>query len=786
MDYKAFKKISGETEEAFAERRFFDVLSLITAINKDCSERDYSSSLLRLRQSYQELLAMQFGDTPLSEEKAERNLNQLFGKAINLFTEVRFCWLIEHKPTTVDRMTASLLREFEDKHITEQMNILRLYPEGATLDAPFFEALDAAFGLIWCILELQPQTYATLSELLCSLNRFARRTLVSSLLMNELQHFNLPHLDLLLKLAEHTNQYLDILGTEEAMADEDNVIPREELRDLQARIAVGLTLIVRRYSIFLQYLPAYSQRIHDSLAAPAFREELPELLRAIVNQSLTDRVDKRVDDILPIIKDAFEKQQPHLGSSDDEETDDPSSPKFKVEVRAIRIDGKEGRRLFRKMADYARRVDELRQNEMDVNASNMKFMKRFDFFNHPAHWFYPFTTEYPALHDGLYRNEKPNPLTLSIMNSSRFCDSDRFSYASMMLFLHKNRADSITGQLQDQIDQFRDEDDEDEDFGAGHHDFDAGFSFNDDDVEFDFHERQLPPLFNYCQSLYRFFTHTGDNSPYPDAFTLQNNTLLPCEPFFSDLFAGYQHIEYAAEALLNMGASREAIILCNHAAENFGTNAHLLQVRGMAYMHQQTWRMALSDFQQAQLFDEDPEITLYMARCYEALQEWEDALPLLRQELERQADDASPDSIEELARCHIQMKQWDEAASLFFRLEFMERHLTVAQRGIAWCSLHQGKFERAEQYYRQLIDDKKHTSWEDRINLGHALWLQGKRAEALQTYRQFVTRFNRTKKDQRAHFAHWTEAFQEDARNLLQPHFSAIDIALMLDAITQK
>ena len=785
MDYKAFKKISAETEEAFTEHRFFDVLQLITAIDKDVADHDFSSDITHLRQSYQELLTTQFGDTPLTEADKTSHLNQLYGTAIKLFTHVSYQWLNEHQPTNVDKTTAALLREFQDNHILGQLDLLCLYPEGATLDDTFFQALDAAFGLIWCILDLQPPTHAMLSQQLGTVNRFARRTLVSALLLNVLQHFNLPYLDLFLKLAVQTNRQLETLATPEAMADEDNAIPRQELVDLRARIAVGLTLIARRYSAFLQYLPDYSQYIHDVLADPSFRDELPELFRAIVNQSLTDRVDKRVDDILPIIKDALQQQQPHLGSSSDDDATDDSESKFKVEVRAIRIDGKEGRRLFRRMADYARRVDELRQNEMDVNASSMKFMKHFDFFDHPAHWFYPFTTEYPKLRNGLYHNGKLSSVTSGIMNSTRFCDSDRYSYASMMLFLHDNHAADLTDQLQQQIDRLEAEQ-ADQDFGAGQPDFGAGASFGDLDLSRDFAEHQLPPFFNYCQCLHRFINSQDQQAPYPAAFTLQDETLLPCHPFFTDLFTDFRQIEYASETLLNMGAGREAVILCNHAAEQFGTSAALLQVRGLAYMSQQMWRPALSDLQQAQLLEEDPDITLSMARCHEALQEWDDALPLLRSELERQGDQASPDSIEELARCHIQLRQWDQAVSLFFRLEFMQRHLTLARRGIAWCSLHQGKYERAEQYYRQLIEDKKHSSWEDRINLGHALWLQGRRAEALMAYRQSLTRFNRTKKNLRQHFAHWTEAFQEDARHLLMPHISYTDVALMQDAICMK
>ena len=113
----------------------------------------------------------------------------------------------------------------------------------------------------------------------------------------------------------------------------------------------------------------------------------------------------------------------------------------------------------------------------------------------------------------------------------------------------------------------------------------------------------------------------------------------------------------------------------------------------------------------------------------------------------------------------------------------MERHLNVARRAIGWCSLHQGKYERAANYYSQLIEQKKAT-WEDRLNRGHALWLQGLTEEAITAYRQSMTTFNRTKKEERQQFRHWAEAFQEDARGLLATHFDATDCGLMIDAVT--
>ena len=219
--------------------------------------------------------------------------------------------------------------------------------------------------------------------------------------------------------------------------------------------------------------------------------------------------------------------------------------------------------------------------------------------------------------------------------------------------------------------------------------------------------------------------------------------------------------------------------------ERYGTTAKALELKGVALMQLRQWRGAISCFQQEHLIQENPGARLAVARCYEAMQEWESALPLLV-EADQRNESKDADLIEEIARCLVQLRRWDEAAQRFFQLEFMGEHLSVCQRGIGWCSLHQGKYERAEQYYQKLIDGSRHAQWEDYINLGHALWLQGRTSEAVEAYRHFATTFNRSKKAQRQSFRHWSEAFREDARNLLAAHFSERDIAIMQDAITLK
>lgn len=778
MELKAFNKLSSEAETAIAERRLNDAFALIEAILHDLDDATLDDINL-LRSDYAALL--RFTLTGNIDQQRDDVLQRLFRQTIETLQKARYHWTIQHKPTTYSKMASHIL-EFGEEHVIEQLQITTLHEVG---EKHFHDAVDAAFSLLWCNQFTDKETSAIADELLYC-NDFTLQTLVGALLMGELDYFSSSKLQLLLSMSKRIEKSFKQADFTEDTEEKKNLLTNAA--NLQARLAVAMTLTYLRYQPFFQFYPDLTSQLEKFFASDKLRPHLPLLLRAIVSQSLADRVGQRVDDILPIIKQALEKQEHRLGSTNEDEDKESESEDLgkkyedvNFEIRVAKLEGKEGRRMFRKLANHAREVDEMRQNDMDINSPSFTHMKQFAFFHHPAHWFYPFSEKVPDIQKGMHlSNGKPDKMTLHIMNASRFCDSDRYSYACMMAFLRRDGKKTISDQLREQIDQMS------EDFlnELGLEDEDVFNSITSDEEE----ERTegLNVYFSFCQSIYRFFLAPHSENAYSDIFRLADHHLLPLLPLFKPLYNDFGQMAYTIETLIQMGANEHAIILIDHAAETFGTNAALLQKRGWAFMQMQQWNRALTAFQQSQLIEEDDDISLYIARCYEALHNWEEALPLLVQEEERQGDKPDADAIEEVARCLLQLHRWDEAVQRFFRLEFMGEHITVAQRGIGWCSLHQGKYERAEQYYRQLIDKSSHPSWEDRLNLGHALWLQHRPDQALNAYRQFVTTFNRCRKAQRAHFGHWTEAFREDAHTLLKPTFTETDIALMLDLIPLK
>ena len=748
MDLTAFRKIYTEAEDAIAEHRFYDALSLCEAILKDTSHIEVLEEMALRREEYGQLLQ----EMPsLTHEEIVEQSNKLFRSAIDLLQRTRDFWMQEHPETEYARF-ASQMRDWKEDDILRQ---LRCISKNSLGQEDYHSALDTAFGCLWYI-PVNPGTVPTMAIALQTADSFTRRTLTSALLLALLERFSVEKLQLLLALAKPNE------------ADS-----KAEAADLDTRIIVALTIIYQRYQAFFNYDTDEAAQLRTFFSAESHRKRLPELLLATTSQALTTRIGKRVDDILPIIQEAFKKQQPHLGTSTDDTNNatQQQDGNHKLEIREVFLDKDSNERLFDQLASHARKVDEMRQADLDINYPSFMHMKHFSFFTHPAHWFYPFSTLVPDIQRGLTRaNGTPDRSTLSIMDASRFCASDRYSYASMMSYMRSNGRGTMSDMLGEQLEEMED----------------ALNEFQNEESE---PKKGLNLFADYIQGIYRFFYDQGRTKDFLfHPFSSDERTPFPLLPLFKGLFSDGADFKPSINNAIFLGAHELAIVLIDHVTETFGTDGQLLYSRGYALMQLQQWQRALSAFQQLLLVDEHPQAELCMARCFEAQGQWDRALPYLLNEEGRCGDDNSAETaniIEETGRCLIQLQRWDEAIQRFFRLEFMERHLNVARRAIGWCSIHQGKYERAATYYRQLIDQKKAT-WEDHLNLGHALWLQGLTTQAIEAYRQSVTAFNQTKKEQRQQFRHWAEAFQEDARNLLAAHFDATDCGLMIDAATSN
>ena len=453
MEIKAFNKICSEAEEAFAERRFFDALSLTEAIVKDLpalGDNPLTDEVKKLHDNY--CAVLRFMLTPDGHKALLSKSEALFQQAFQLLQTARHRWACAHPEASTYAKTAGLFATITDDDIVLHLQNLNGLNEGEPV---YYQQLDAAFNFLWCH---QPDSLVygmTLRRTLLSADCFVRRTLIGALLLSLLECFLPNKVELLIAL-----------GTPQEGDSE------YESNDLQARVAVALAVICQRYSSVLELFPQDTQLIRAFFQRDYVQSHMETLLHAFTCQSLVDSVEHRVDDIMHIIRDTFEKVQPHLTDNENDndngrsaqsdasnlkngndndnvngndngrsEQSDASNLKtdndsekgdFHIDIKQINIDAFKDGHLLDQLAEHAKKVDRMRQSDLDINKPSFSFLKGFPFFRTPAHWFYPFSRLVPDIKPGItLSNGNTDLMTLAIMNANRFCDSDCYSYASM-------------------------------------------------------------------------------------------------------------------------------------------------------------------------------------------------------------------------------------------------------------------------------------------------------------------------------------------------------------------
>ena len=732
MTQEALKNIVAQAEEALAGRRLLDALALTDTILKDIASDMPLTATAQVREYYEAMLhyTIRGGHDP----ELESNLLNLFQMAITELQNAIVTWHVKQGTTTFGRLVKAFAVEndFDFDALLDQLHRIGRSHLGKPA---YHEALDAAFGFLW-IMQIPSDSDDKLFAAINKLDDFAVSTLISGTMLGTIETCSPPRLRLLVRLARAR------MGT-----------------PIKSRALFSLYLAYARWQQLMAFYPDIEADIRKIFTTEADSADIAALSDSFIREQLTPQAQKQSDEFLPKITKMFEKQIKWLDSHDDEKPSEKASEdsQEKMKVNIIRIEGDDDK-LMNTLSMHARRVDMLRTNGFDINSSNFGYMKRFDFFDHVAHYFYPFSTQVPQIAKILDKM-KGKSLTFQVMKHSHFCSSDAYSYLLMMNFVESS-SHRLKNMIEEQLSELENE-------------------FEVADKEF-VYESMLDPYTDYAQSVQRFFNSPNHKSQRPDPFLLNSSTLPPLMPALTGAFHDYASVEDSVNSLLMMGCTAEALTILTWAEDTFGATASLLRQKGKALMHMEMWNRAIEALSRAQLLDEDPETAHLIARCHESLGAWEAALSQL-QIVEEATDNLDPEIATEIVLCLIQSARWDDAANRLFQLEFEGHKSRTIERSIGWCSLHQGKYQRAEQYYTALTSQNKKPSWQDLLNLGHSLWLQERRDEAIQAYRRFTIAFDRAKNKQA--FRNWQEAFSEDATTLLSAKSSKAEIAVLIDAI---
>ncbi len=99
-------------------------------------------------------------------------------------------------------------------------------------------------------------------------------------------------------------------------------------------------------------------------------------------------------------------------------------------------------REMEEMETSIKKVIDMQKSGIDVYYDGFSQMKRFPFFNRLSNWFCPFYMENPAL-DGVTRKFGKSKFLDTILSSSPFCDSDKYSFSLAMCSVIDSLPDNI-------------------------------------------------------------------------------------------------------------------------------------------------------------------------------------------------------------------------------------------------------------------------------------------------------------------------------------------------------
>lgn len=746
MNINAVNSIIQQADEALAEHRLHDALQLAEAIAKDVLPSKHINIIDDVRRDYDAML--HFVATGGTDQQLRENLNAIYQRAAAATHGALLSWYQAKGVTRFGRLYANFNSDGE-MTVAALFDQLRRISIDHMGQQSYHTALDAAFGMLW-IIDLPENSYKELAQQITTLDNFARHTLIASAMLGALERFDIVRVRLLTALAAKA------LDQRSTLSDDADVAP---VQQLVAASLCGLMLVYCRWHMLLHFYTDAEDDIRNVFCHKATTDDITTLHSAAAQTLMTPQVEKRLEKSLPDINKQIKKKINWLMEQAQEgDESDESKPNI---INSITIDPSD--KLFKTLTSHYHEMHTLAMAGFDINYQAFKRVRNAPFFQHPAHWFYPFSTQVPDIRP-LMDNIKGKKIIALIMNQANFCDTDKYVYISMFGLLQNEQ--TFTNHINNELEQLQGELDED----------------------FDIAHQSLPPYTNFMQSCYRMLIQPECAQTINFMGMLDNAIMMPRTSMFAPCFRSYDDIRPAVESLLMLDDAKDALALIVWAEDNIGSTATLLRAKAAALIQSQMWQRAIEALARERLLaDPTDENRLMMAQCHEALNQWEAAASELDKIVAAQAQTSTkpsagdPSLLQEIALCYIKAHRWDDAANRLFQLEFAGHATRIVQRSIGWCSLHQGKYARAEQYYSRLVEARR-PSWEDIMNLAHAQWLQGRRIEALDTYRRFATAFDKASNKQG--YSSWREALDTDIRQLLAPAAPQTELDMLTDLIS--
>jgi len=406
------------------------------------------------------------------------------------------------------------------------------------------------------------------------------------------------------------------------------------------------------------------------------------------------------------------------------------------------------------LLDKLQEFTELQLEGMDVFMSAFSQLKGFTFFRDISNWFVPFYIENEAIQSTFGPIEGKadlTPLISNLENSYFMCNSDKYSFCLNLSLVPEQQKAMMLNMLSNEMANFTE--------------------VQQDEKLLNSFAATKSIYTQYFQDLYRFYKLHPWRNEFDDIFSLEVD--LYETAFVKHLISGQKTIRNIAELYFDKKFYSDALKIFLSIIENDKTNIELFEKIAFCFEKTGQLEKAYEYYMKADLIDSDrPWIIRKLAFCTKYLNRWQEALRYYRQVEKAEPDDLKVQA--NIGQCLVHLERYDEALDYYFKIEVLAPENHRIRRPLAWCSFLTGKLDTARDYLERLLASDPNNP-HDLENLGHVFWCQGKPAQALECYRQSLTRMG--------NFDAFQNSFNEDRKHLAKFGIGQFDMDLMLDFV---
>lgn len=512
----------------------------------------------------------------------------------------------------------------------------------------------------------------------------------------------------------------------------------EELH-ISQRALVGIVMVITMQHERINYYPDVNARISFLFDDEQTAKNVRNIYLQFLQAQETEKIDRKMrEEIIPeMMKNAQNFKGMKFGFEEGEESNE-----FNPEWSDISNSG---------LDDKIKEISELQMQGADVYMSSFASLKGYPFFNEIQNWFYPFEKKHSSIYKEFGFEDKKGSVIDLILNSSLFCNSDKYSFCFTFQHIPKEQREIGLGQLSE------------EQMGG----------LENEQKAMKLKELAMDPstLSNqYVHDLYRFYKLYKYRAEFKNIFNLSLN--LHQIPQFKQVLSNTEFLTKLGEFFLKNEHFVRAIEVYTMIESMDSLDAELLQKRGFCRQKMKEHALAIDDFLKADILKPDTLwINKHLATCYRAIKDFDKALYYYQAVEKVQPNNLS--TLFYIGMCYTALNQYDEALQYFFKMSFIKEGDKRADRAIGWTSFLTGNLEQAKRYYDNVLNGQPIAV--DYLNAGHIYWALKDIPAAVSFYNKAIMLYGSKEE--------FLQLLFKDKTHLIKQGILKSDFPLMIDLL---